>query len=106
MSLSYILNNVSVTWIIIYLPRLMEQYCNIVVILFSFFLSGISFEAKYGIGVGVTLPVFLFLVCFLTGRERHVAITELSAVTNGQVQPLPVIGMGLDRRTLESYPKD
>ncbi|KAL6181863.1 hypothetical protein ACLB2K_048511 [Fragaria x ananassa] len=78
--------------------------------------TGLSGSAKYGIMMGVGIPGILctlgmgLYVCDRVGRvrdglHRRQSITELSTAVDQQVEPAPLVIVGLDGRTIESYPK-
>ncbi|KAF4380433.1 hypothetical protein F8388_024726 [Cannabis sativa] len=70
---------------------------------------GIPRSARYAVAVGVGIPSILCilgLLCFIFGRVK--AITRRNGSIpefNSTVAPQPIIIMGLDGPTLESYPK-
>nr|XP_011463981.1 PREDICTED: putative RING-H2 finger protein ATL21A [Fragaria vesca subsp. vesca] len=78
--------------------------------------TGLSGSAKYGIIIGVGIPGILctlgigLYVCDRVGRVRdgllhqRQSITELSTAVDQQVEPAPLVIVGLDGRTIESYP--
>ncbi|KAF3974423.1 hypothetical protein CMV_002247 [Castanea mollissima] len=72
--------------------------------------SGFPRSARYAIVIGVGVPgsvCLLGLLCFLIGKvesynaRRHIEIPEF----NPTIVPPPKIMVGLDRPTIESYPK-
>ncbi|XP_065868096.1 RING-H2 finger protein ATL22 [Euphorbia lathyris] len=76
-------------------------------------LRGIPRSARYIITIGAGIPLMLCLLgmaCCIFGRVRnfagrrrsHPMISEFSTFT---VNPQPAIAIGLDRSTIESYPK-
>lgn len=75
----------------------------------SLLLSGVPRKARYAITVGIGVPAFLSivgLVCFICGRfkycnRRRDPIAEFGST----ISPQPTIIVGLDKPTIDSYPK-
>ncbi|WJX48123.1 RING-type E3 ubiquitin transferase [Trifolium repens] len=75
--------------------------------------EGLSRSAKYGIAIGVGIPILVCLIgfaCFCCGKMRTTLLDEQRSSSNVptisiSLEPLPFFVTGLDGATIEKYPK-